>query len=80
MVQESQGTRSSQPRPQSSSAKKRTETEDVSCQFEGAGYRAKQELPDENDPAPGSSSVNELHVKVVHQSKLYTDDTGPFPV
>ena len=78
MVQESQGRRSLQIRPRSNSAKKRTQAEDASDQFERAGYRAKQEQPDKNDPAPGSSSANELHVKV-HQSKLYTDDTGRFP-
>ena len=31
------------------------------------------------EPPPGNDSVNELHVKVLHQSKLYTYDTGRFP-
>ena len=32
-----------------------------------------------NAPAPESDAVNEIHVHVVHHSKLYTDDTGWFP-
>ena len=36
------------------------------------------EFPDMEEPPPGNGSVNELHVKVLHQSKLYTDDTGRF--
>ena len=32
-----------------------------------------------NAPAPESDAVNKLHVRVVHHSKLYTDDTGSFP-
>ena len=28
---------------------------------------------------PENESLNELHIKVLHQSKLYTDDTGRFP-
>ena len=37
------------------------------------------ELPDTEKPPPGNESVNELHVKVLHQRKLYTDNTGRFP-
>ena len=51
-------------------------------QFTGAGYGAKtrsNELPDMEKPPPGNESVNELHVKVLHQIKIYTDDTGRFP-
>ena len=35
--------------------------------------------PEVEEPQPRNDSVNELHVKVYHQSKLYTDDTGRFP-
>ena len=31
------------------------------------------------ETAPGNDPVNELHVNIIHQSKLYTDDTGRFP-
>ena len=51
-------------------------------QFTGAGYGAKtrsDKLPDTEKPSPGNESVNELHVKVLYQSKLYTDNTGRFP-
>ena len=46
------------------------------------GYGAKQVFdnsPDVEEPPPVNDSVDELHVKVYHQSKLYTDDTGRFP-
>ena len=38
-----------------------------------------EDSPEVEEPQPGNDSVNELHVKVYHQSKLYTDDTGRFP-
>ena len=37
------------------------------------------EFPDREEPPPGNDSVNELHVKVLHQRKIYMDDTGRFP-
>ena len=37
------------------------------------------EFPDREEPPPGNDSVNELHVKVLQQSKLYMDDNGRFP-
>ena len=36
-------------------------------------------LADIEKPPPGNESVNKLHVNVLHQRKIYTDDTGPFP-
>ena len=31
------------------------------------------------ESAPGNDSLNEFHVNIIHQGKLYTDDTGWFP-
>ena len=31
------------------------------------------------EPSPGYDSVNELRVNIIHQSKLYPDDTSWFP-
>ena len=79
LVQECQGTRSSRPAP--ARVKDAAKDFDIHSQFKGAGYRAKQSGPppqDENAPAPGSYGVNELHVRIVHHSKLFTDDTGRF--
>ena len=46
--------------------------------------RPRQAVPEEDDQLEKEStcndSVNELCIKVVHKSKLYTDDTGRFPV
>ena len=72
-----------QTRQNAHSAKlKESEVNIVKQQFMGAGYGAKtrvDELSDMEEPPPGNDSVNELHVKVLHQSKLYTYDTGRFP-
>ena len=51
-------------------------------QFTGAGYGAKtrsNKLSDIEKPPLGNESVNELHVNVLHQIKLYMDDTMRFP-
>ena len=48
----------------------------------GLSYGDKQATlpqPDVKAPTPMSDAVNKLHVRVVHHSKLYTDDTGRFP-
>ena len=50
----------------------------------GAGYGTKramatEESPEMEEPEPGNDSVNELHVNIIHQIKLYTDDTMQFP-
>ena len=65
---------------------KDTQTDIVKLQFKqqftGAGYGAKTRIdkwPDMEKPQPGNESVNELHVNVLHQSKLNMDDTGRFP-
>ena len=46
--------------------------------------RPRQSAPEEDDQLKKEStcndSVNELCIKVVHKSKLYTDDTGRFPI
>ena len=59
-----------------------TEEDDVRSSLVGLSCGDKQAMPsppDVNAPAPKSDAVNELHVRVVHHSKLYTDDTGRFP-
>ena len=74
MVQTRQNFRSIKP--------KESEADIIDRQFEGAGYGTKKridDLPEVDEPPPGNDSVNELHMKVFHQSKLYTDDTGRFP-
>ena len=61
---------------------KESEADIVKQKFTGEGYGTKKrvnELPDMEEPPPGNDSVNELHVKVLHQRKLYMDDTMRFP-
>ena len=79
LVQTSQGKNSSQPKK----TKMTTTEEALREQFRGAGYRTKLKVApaqDSAEPAPGNDSVNKLHVKIFHQSKLYTDDTRRFPI
>ena len=40
---------------------------------------APEESPYTEEPAPGNDSLNELHVNIIYQRKLYTDDTRRFP-
>ena len=80
LVQDHQGKKSSHPKPKC--ANDATKEDDVRSPFAGLGYGAKQATPpppDVNAPALESDAVNELHVRVVHHSKLYTDDTRRFP-
>ena len=77
MVQTLQNVRCTKP-------KKKDSEEDRIKKFPGSVYGtnrvvAPEELPEMEDPAPGNESVNELHVNIIHQRKLYTDDTGRFP-
>ena len=61
---------------------KESDADVISQAFRGVGYGAKttvDDSPEIEEPPPGNDSVNELHVKVYHRSKLYTDDTGRFP-
>ena len=80
LVQDHKGKNSSS-HPKPKCAEDATKEDDVRSPFAGLGYgnkQATQPPPDVNAPAPESNSVNELHVRVVHHSKLYTDDTGRF--
>ena len=83
LVQERQWTRSSRAKPQEASNYNLiTDAKCVHNQFQGAGYRTKQPAQpprDESAPAPGSATENELHVRIRHHSKLYTDNTKRFP-
>ena len=83
LVQERQGTRSSCAKPQeASNPSLAADADGIHDQFSGAGYGAKQPATppqDETAPAPASSAANELHVCILHHSKLYTDDIGRFP-
>ena len=79
LVQDRQGKNSSSHLKWAENA---TEEDDIRSPFAGLSYDDKQATPpppDVNAPAPESDAVNELHVRVVHHSKLYTDDTGRFP-
>ena len=78
MVLNRQNVRSTKPK------RKESGEDRIKKQFIEEGYGTKiavapEESPDIKEPAPGNESVNELHVNIIHQSKLYTDDTGWFP-
>ena len=79
LVQDRQGKNSSSHLKWAEDA---TEEDVVRSPLAGLSYGDKQATPpppDVNAPAPESDAANELHVRVVHNSKLYTDDTGRFP-
>ena len=79
LVQDHQGKNSSSHLKWAEDA---TEEDDVRRPFAGLSCGDKQATPpppDINVTAPESDAVNKLHVRVVHHSKLYTDDTGRFP-
>ena len=79
LVQDRQGKNSSSHLKWAEDA---TEEDDIQSPFAGLSYGTKQATPpppDTNVPAPESDSINDLHVRVVHHSELYTDDTGQFP-
>ena len=57
MVQERQGIRSNQPKPN----------------------RTKCKQPEDNSLPGDTTPSQEIHIKVEHISKFYTDDTGRFP-
>ena len=63
MVQTRRDVRSTKP--------KEREADQLNQQFMRAGYGAKkrvEEFPETEEPPPGNDYVNELHVKVLHQS------------
>ena len=41
---------------------------------------SEEEDQQEDEELTFNDSVNELNIRVIHKSKLYTDDTGRFPV
>ena len=41
---------------------------------------SEEEDQQEDEESTFNDSVNELNIRVIHKSKLYTDDTGRFPV
>ena len=50
-------------------------------EFQGSGYPSKTASPsNDSEPLPPDDGVHCLHVYTVHCSKLYTDNTGRFPI